>query len=150
MAFRKDVGIVALYSANSACPIRFVGAGEQINDLMPFDRQTYAESSATTNVKNWDVHALAYPDAHDDFASPWHRASTSRAKASSRSQPESRVGCLIVKDGTILGEGSHQDDWRDHAEIVALKQTPRSKAERRGTLYVTLEPCKYTSCTWSL
>ena len=36
--------------------------------------------------------------------------------------PNPTVGCVIVKDGTILGEGFHQYDWRDHAEIVALKQ----------------------------
>ena len=36
--------------------------------------------------------------------------------------PNPTVGCVIVKDGTILGEGFHQYEWRDHAEIVALKQ----------------------------
>ena len=36
--------------------------------------------------------------------------------------PNPTVGCVIVKDGTILGEGFHQYEWRNHAEIVALKQ----------------------------
>ena len=55
------------------------------------------------------------------------------------------VGCVIVKDGTILGEGFHQYEWRDHAEIVALKQA--GVRARGATLYVTLEPCNHTGRT---
>ena len=61
------------------------------------------------------------------------------------SSPNPTVGCVIVKDGTILGEGFHQYDQKDHAEIVALKQ---AGARARGaTLYVTLEPCNHTGRT---
>src|SRR5205807_630225 len=35
--------------------------------------------------------------------------------------PNPHVGCVIVRDGQIVGEGFHQYEWRDHAEIVALK-----------------------------
>ncbi len=59
--------------------------------------------------------------------------------------PNPTVGCVIVKDGTILGEGFHQYEWRDHAEIVALKQAG-SRAQG-ATLYVTLEPCNHTGRT---
>jgi diaminohydroxyphosphoribosylaminopyrimidine deaminase / 5-amino-6-(5-phosphoribosylamino)uracil reductase len=59
--------------------------------------------------------------------------------------PNPTVGCVIVKDRAILGEGFHQYDWRDHAEIVALKQA-RDRA-RGATLYVTLEPCNHTGRT---
>src|SRR5690348_7215311 len=53
--------------------------------------------------------------------------------------PNPTVGCVIVNDGQIVGEGFHQYDWRDHAEIVALKS---AKERARGaTLYLTLEPC---------
>ena len=59
--------------------------------------------------------------------------------------PNPTVGCVIVKDGAILGEGFHQYDRRDHAEIVALK---RAGDEARGaTMYVTLEPCNSTGRT---
>jgi diaminohydroxyphosphoribosylaminopyrimidine deaminase / 5-amino-6-(5-phosphoribosylamino)uracil reductase len=59
--------------------------------------------------------------------------------------PNPTVGCVIVKDGAILGEGFHQYDWRDHAEIIALKQAgDRAKG---ATLYVTLEPCNHTGRT---
>jgi len=50
-----------------------------------------------------------------------------------------------VKDGAILGEGFHQYDWREHAEVVALKQA--GERARRATLYVTLEPCNSTGRT---
>ena len=52
---------------------------------------------------------------------------------------------MIVKDGAILGEGFHQYDWRDHAEIVALKQAGDGRSG--ATLYVTLEPCNHTGRT---
>jgi diaminohydroxyphosphoribosylaminopyrimidine deaminase/5-amino-6-(5-phosphoribosylamino)uracil reductase len=59
--------------------------------------------------------------------------------------PNPTVGCVIVKDGAILGEGFHQYDWKDHAEIMALKQA--GDRARGATLYVTLEPCNHTGRT---
>ena len=59
--------------------------------------------------------------------------------------PNPTVGCVIVKDGAIVGEGFHQYDLRDHAEIVALKQA--GDKARGATLYVTLEPCNSTGRT---
>ena len=59
--------------------------------------------------------------------------------------PNPTVGCVIVKDGAILGEGFHQYDRKDHAEIVALKQA--GERARGATLYVTLEPCNHTGRT---
>jgi diaminohydroxyphosphoribosylaminopyrimidine deaminase / 5-amino-6-(5-phosphoribosylamino)uracil reductase len=59
--------------------------------------------------------------------------------------PNPTVGCVVVKDGAILGEGFHQYDWRDHAEIVALKQA--ADRARGATLFVTLEPCNHTGRT---
>src|SRR5215470_14087108 len=59
--------------------------------------------------------------------------------------PNPTVGCVIVNDGQIVGEGFHQYDWRDHAEIGALKSA-RERA-RGATLYVTLEPCNHKGRT---
>src|SRR6266849_2193135 len=53
--------------------------------------------------------------------------------------PNPTVGCVIVHNGQIVGEGSHQYDSRDHAEIVALKAA--GEKTRGATAYVTLEPC---------
>ena len=59
--------------------------------------------------------------------------------------PNPMVGCVIVRDAEIVGEGFHQYDWRDHAEIAALK-TGGEKA-RGATMYVSLEPCNHTGRT---
>jgi len=59
--------------------------------------------------------------------------------------PNPTVGCVIVKDGALLGEGFHKYHWRDHAEIVALKQA--GDRARGATLFVTLEPCNHTGRT---
>ena len=59
--------------------------------------------------------------------------------------PNPTVGCVIVRDGEIVGEGFHAYDRRDHAEVVALKS---AKEKARGaTLYVTLEPCSHQGRT---
>src|SRR5579859_337579 len=66
-------------------------------------------------------------------------------KGGGLASPNPTVGCVIVNDGQIVGEGFHQYDWRDHAETVALKS---AKERARGaTLYVTLEPCSRTGRT---
>ncbi|MDB5492824.1 MAG: ribD, partial [Phenylobacterium sp.] len=49
------------------------------------------------------------------------------------------VGCVIVRDGEIIGEGATGDGGRPHAEEVALDQAGPSA--RGATAYVTLEPC---------
>ena len=59
--------------------------------------------------------------------------------------PNPTVGCVLVKDGNIVGEGFHQYDWRDHAEVVALKQA--GTQAKGATAYVTLEPCNHTGRT---
>jgi diaminohydroxyphosphoribosylaminopyrimidine deaminase/5-amino-6-(5-phosphoribosylamino)uracil reductase len=59
--------------------------------------------------------------------------------------PNPMVGCVIVREGQIVGEGFHQYDWRDHAEIVALKSS--GEKSRGATMYVTLEPCNHTGRT---
>jgi diaminohydroxyphosphoribosylaminopyrimidine deaminase / 5-amino-6-(5-phosphoribosylamino)uracil reductase len=61
------------------------------------------------------------------------------------SSPNPTVGCVIVRNGAILAEGFHQYDWRDHAEIVALKQA--GDKARGATMFVTLEPCNHTGRT---
>ena len=59
--------------------------------------------------------------------------------------PNPMVGCVIVREGQIVGEGFHQYEWREHAEIVALKSA--GNKARGATLYVTLEPCNHTGRT---
>jgi len=59
--------------------------------------------------------------------------------------PNPHVGCVIVRDGQIVGEGFHQYEWRDHAEIVALKSA--GEKARGAALYVNLEPCNHIGRT---
>jgi diaminohydroxyphosphoribosylaminopyrimidine deaminase/5-amino-6-(5-phosphoribosylamino)uracil reductase len=66
-------------------------------------------------------------------------------KGTGLASPNPMVGCVVVREGQIVGEGFHQYEWRDHAEIVALKSA--SEKARGGTLYVTLEPCNHTGRT---
>jgi len=57
------------------------------------------------------------------------------------STPNPRVGCVIVKDGAVVGEGWHRHAGEAHAEIHALHA---AGAQARGaTAYVTLEPCSH-------
>ena len=66
-------------------------------------------------------------------------------KGTGLASPNPIVGCVIVREGQIVGEGFHQYEWRDHAEIVALKSA--GEKARGATLYVTLEPCNHTGRT---
>ena len=59
--------------------------------------------------------------------------------------PNPMVGCILVREGEIVGEGFHQYERRDHAEIVALKSA--GEKARGSTMYVTLEPCNHTGRT---
>jgi diaminohydroxyphosphoribosylaminopyrimidine deaminase/5-amino-6-(5-phosphoribosylamino)uracil reductase len=59
--------------------------------------------------------------------------------------PNPAVGCILVREGQIVGEGFHEYEKRDHAEIVALKSA--GEKARGATMYVTLEPCNYTGRT---
>ncbi|MDD2865112.1 MAG: bifunctional diaminohydroxyphosphoribosylaminopyrimidine deaminase/5-amino-6-(5-phosphoribosylamino)uracil reductase RibD [Methylococcales bacterium] len=56
-------------------------------------------------------------------------------------QPNPRVGCVLVKDGRIIGEGFHERAGQAHAEINALKKA--TEEVKGATAYVTLEPCSH-------
>jgi len=60
--------------------------------------------------------------------------------------PNPTVGCVLVqRDNTLVGEGFHEYDKRDHAEIAALKKA--GDKSRGATAYVTLEPCSHQGRT---
>ena len=59
--------------------------------------------------------------------------------------PNPRVGCVIVLNGEVVGEGFHEISGQGHAEVHALKQ---AGAKAKGaTAYVTLEPCSHFGLT---
>ena len=56
--------------------------------------------------------------------------------------PNPRVGCVVVKDAVVIGEGWHERAGGAHAEVLALEAARASGHDTRGaTLYATLEPC---------
>ncbi len=58
--------------------------------------------------------------------------------------PNPRVGCVVVRDGVVLGEGFHRQPGTAHAEVNALADVRGRGFDPRGaTLYVTLEPCNH-------
>jgi diaminohydroxyphosphoribosylaminopyrimidine deaminase / 5-amino-6-(5-phosphoribosylamino)uracil reductase len=60
-----------------------------------------------------------------------------------RTAPNPNVGCLLVRDGRVVGRGWTQPGGRPHAEAMALAQA--GEAARGATAYVTLEPCAHIS-----
>lgn len=66
-------------------------------------------------------------------------------KAMMTTDPNPRVGCVIVKGGKLIGQGWHQKAGENHAEINALDEAgDRAKG---ATVYVTLEPCAHQGKT---
>ncbi len=60
-----------------------------------------------------------------------------------RTYPNPNVGCVLTRDGAVVGRGWTQPGGRPHAEAMALAQA--GDAARGATAYVTLEPCAHAS-----
>ena len=69
-------------------------------------------------------------------------------KALYLANPNPRVGCVIVKDGQVIGRGFTQAVGGPHAEVQALADVKSNGKDAAGsTVYVTLEPCNHTGRT---
>lgn len=65
--------------------------------------------------------------------------------AMGQTSPNPSVGCVVVRDGEVVGRGAHYYEAKEHAEVVALRE---AGARAQGAdVYVTLEPCSHQGRT---
>ncbi|HEV2110293.1 MAG TPA: bifunctional diaminohydroxyphosphoribosylaminopyrimidine deaminase/5-amino-6-(5-phosphoribosylamino)uracil reductase RibD [Gammaproteobacteria bacterium] len=80
-----------------------------------------------------------------DFTAADHASMAEALRLAERglytTDPNPRVGAVVVKDGKIIGRGFHRKAGEAHAEVLALKEA--GAAAQGATLYVTLEPCSH-------
>jgi diaminohydroxyphosphoribosylaminopyrimidine deaminase/5-amino-6-(5-phosphoribosylamino)uracil reductase len=83
-----------------------------------------------------------------------HEAVRLARRGTGLTRPNPAVGCVIAKNGRIIGRGWHCRAGWPHAEIEALRSLKNPSAARGATVYVTLEPCcthgKTPPCTDAL
>ncbi len=80
----------------------------------------------------------------DDAQAMW-RALELAERGRATVSPNPMVGCVIVADGEVVGEGWHHVAGGPHAEVAALHEA--GDRARGATVYVTLEPCAHTGRT---
>jgi diaminohydroxyphosphoribosylaminopyrimidine deaminase / 5-amino-6-(5-phosphoribosylamino)uracil reductase len=61
--------------------------------------------------------------------------------------PNPLVGCVIVCDGAVIGEGWHKKYGEAHAEVNAINSVKDKELLKNSTVYVNLEPCSHTGKT---
>ncbi|MGE5692759.1 MAG: bifunctional diaminohydroxyphosphoribosylaminopyrimidine deaminase/5-amino-6-(5-phosphoribosylamino)uracil reductase RibD [Candidatus Zixiibacteriota bacterium] len=69
------------------------------------------------------------------------RALALARKGLGQTSPNPMVGAIVVKGGSVVGEGYHRRAGKEHAEVIALKEA--GKKTRGGILFVNLEPCSH-------
>jgi len=57
--------------------------------------------------------------------------------------PNPLVGCVIIFENTIIGEGWHKKSGASHAEVIAIESVKNKELLSSSTLYVSLEPCSH-------
>jgi diaminohydroxyphosphoribosylaminopyrimidine deaminase/5-amino-6-(5-phosphoribosylamino)uracil reductase len=100
---------------------------------------------------NWIVAVVPLVNTQADQDRSWmQRALELARRGIGVSSPNPVVGCVILdRAGQVAGEGWHEYDLVDHAEVVALREAKQHAGERLrgGTAYITLEPCNHTGRT---
>ncbi|GAB4274635.1 MAG: bifunctional diaminohydroxyphosphoribosylaminopyrimidine deaminase/5-amino-6-(5-phosphoribosylamino)uracil reductase RibD [Coriobacteriia bacterium] len=87
-----------------------------------------------------------FSDASRRVEDPWLREAYRLAeRGRGRTSPNPVVGCVVVKDATIIGRGFHEVAGGPHAEVVALREA--GEAARGSHVAVTLEPCNHRGRT---
>ena len=113
--------------------------GDALADLGAVEETIAAVCDGRITELTEDPEFRFYPAMTASDTHYMHRAIALAKARMGRTWPNPAVGCVIVKDGEIVGEGATGDGGRPHAEEVALDQAgDRAKG---ATAYVTLEPC---------
>lgn len=112
------------------------------------DSTTAIELSAST-AKDFDGHYLAPIEgieaAEIEDSYYMNLAIEEAKKGLYTTRPNPAVGCIIVKNGLIIGSGYHPESGQPHAEVFSLRNSTQSVVG--ATAYVTLEPCSHTGKT---
>ena len=95
--------------------------------------------------KNFE-HWMDFPMAHS-HETYMKRAMELAKNASGYVSPNPLVGCVIVHEGRIVGEGWHKKYGGPHAEVHAIDSVADKQILNESTLYVNLEPCSHTGKT---
>lgn len=94
------------------------------------------------NFERW----MDFPVTHS-HETYMKRAMELARNGSGHVSPNPLVGCVIVHDGKIIGEGWHKKYGGPHAEVHAINSVEDKQVLRESTLYVNLEPCSHTGKT---
>ncbi len=105
---------------------------------LTFTRTRIASSQIMIDRQNASPSSPSFTNEDRAYMS---RALSLAERALYTTSPNPRVGCVIVRDGSVVGEGWHERPGGAHAEVNALAQ---ARGEAAGaTVYVTLEPCNH-------
>ncbi|XP_048594735.1 riboflavin biosynthesis protein PYRD, chloroplastic-like [Brassica napus] len=96
---------------------------------------------ARTGFKAPVLAAMRSEEAIDDDAFYMRRCVELAKRATGCTSPNPLVGCVIVKDSKIVGEGFHPKAGQPHAEVFALRDA--GDLAENATAYVSLEPCNH-------
>lgn len=96
--------------------------------------------------QNPQVNTGTTTGARPDVDEAWmQRALQLAERGRATVSPNPLVGCVVVADGEVVGEGWHARAGADHAEVLALRAA--GERARGATAYVTLEPCDHQGRT---
>ena len=116
-----------------------LGQSQQTTAADAADAADQTGDSISDNIKLRRGEDHVYDHGYDEGYMA--RALQLARKGVTTCHPNPAVGCVIVNNGEVVGEGWHDFAGRAHAEINALKQAGKSSAG--ATMYVTLEPCSH-------
>ncbi len=84
--------------------------------------------------------SIVTPATHQQYM---QRALNLAQLGQGRVSPNPMVGCVIVHEGTIIGEGYHQQYGKAHAEVNAIEAVKNKSLIKHSSIYVSLEPCSH-------